>query len=166
MADRTMAPEWRQCKRFPDYEVSDTGLVRKGERLLKPQVHPWGYTLIYITAKPKQLKVYVHRLVAEAFLGDGPAGYEVDHISGDKTDNHITNLRWLPLAENRKRSKRKTGLTARELQSAGKASALALYVGTCLLFVEAGDNRPKQLIDMQGDCGQKQPTRQVAAYDI
>lgn len=162
MADRTMAPEWRQCKRFPDYEVSDTGLVRKGKRMLKPQVHPWGYTLIYITAKPKQLKVYVHRLVAETFLGEGTPGYEVDHINNDKTDNRVGNLRWLSIASNRRlRRQRNTGPTAQELQRAGKLSALALHMGTHPVFVENGDNPANQMIDIEGNCGQIYPQIQL-----
>lgn len=38
--------------------------------------------------------VNVHRLVAEAFLPN-PLGYRcIDHIDGDKTNNHVINLRW------------------------------------------------------------------------
>ncbi len=129
MADATMAPEWRQCKSFPEYEVSDTGLVRKGGTLRKLQYHPYGYTMVCITAKPKQLKLCVHRLIAEAFHGPGPAGHEVDHINGDKTDNSATNLRWLTVRENRSRKRsRKDGLTARELQERGIASSPTLHV--------------------------------------
>ncbi len=129
MADATMAPEWRQCKSFPEYEVSDSGLVRKGGTLRKLQYHPYGYTMVCITATPKQLKLCVHRLVAEAFHGPGPAGYEVDHINGDKTDNSVGNLRWLPMRENRARKRsKKDGLTARELQVRGIASSPTLHV--------------------------------------
>jgi hypothetical protein len=35
---------------------------------------------------------YVHRLVVEAFIGAIPIGLEVNHISGQKTDNHLQNL--------------------------------------------------------------------------
>lgn len=158
MADNTMAPEWRPCKRFPDYEVSSAGLVRKGERLLCPQVHPWGYTLVYITARPKQLKVYVHRLVAEAFLGEGPPGCEVDHISGDKTDNRLINLRWLPRAENRRlRRQRNAGPTARELQAMGIEALRSLHIDSHPLSVGGGDNQANQLIDNKSTCGKVYP---------
>lgn len=137
MADTTMAPEWRQCKAFPDYEVSDTGLVRKGGSLRKLQFHPYGYTLVCITAKPKQLKAYVHRLVAEAFHGPGAPGTEVDHINGDKTDNRAANLRWLDRATNRRlKVGRNKGSVAQALQAAGKASSATLDVDARVIHGE------------------------------
>ena len=42
----------------------------------------------------------VHRMIAEAFLGEIPNGYQVDHINRIKTDNRIENLRWLTQRQN------------------------------------------------------------------
>lgn len=41
---------------------------------------------------------YVHRLVAEAYLG--ASDLCVDHIDNDKTNNHVSNLQYLTRAEN------------------------------------------------------------------
>ena len=43
----------------------------------------------------------VHQMVAECYLGPCPKGFEVDHIDGDKDNNHISNLQYLTPAENR-----------------------------------------------------------------
>ena len=46
----------------------------------------------------------VHRLVAEAFI-DNPQGYtEIDHLNRDKSDNSVTNLRWVTHSENMRNS--------------------------------------------------------------
>ncbi len=43
---------------------------------------------------------YVHRLVVEAFIGEIPAGQEVNHISGQKVDNRIENLEVVTHSQN------------------------------------------------------------------
>lgn len=45
---------------------------------------------------------YVHRLVYEAWVGNIPKGYDIDHIDGIKTHNRISNLRAVSRSENLK----------------------------------------------------------------
>jgi len=48
----------------------------------------------------KQLRYYVHRLIAETFL-ENPHNYtEIDHINRDKSDNRVSNLKWCDRKEN------------------------------------------------------------------
>lgn len=44
--------------------------------------------------KRRRKKMYVHRLVLEAFTGPCPKGMECLHADDDPTNNHLTNLRW------------------------------------------------------------------------
>ncbi len=58
-----------------------------------------GYCLIGAEGKLHT----VHSLIAEAFLGPRPEGYDIDHISGDKTDNRPCNLEYVTHKENMRR---------------------------------------------------------------
>lgn len=41
-----------------------------------------------------------HTIIALAFIGERPEGYDVDHINYDRSDNRYTNLRYLSKSEN------------------------------------------------------------------
>ena len=43
---------------------------------------------------------YIHHLVTEAFIGPRPAKHDVDHIDGDKTNNTVSNLRYVSRLQN------------------------------------------------------------------
>lgn len=85
-----------------NYDVSSRGRVRRSTpgnrtwpgRILKPIKMKIGYTHIKPVVCGEQLQVYVHALVAYAFLGPRPEGHEVNHIDGDKTNNRIENLEY------------------------------------------------------------------------
>lgn len=64
-------------------------------RIMKQRKNIWGYWCVGLTKNSKQIVYRVHRLVAAAFLNmplrtDRSA--TVNHIDGDKTNNHLTNL--------------------------------------------------------------------------
>lgn len=68
------------------------GLIRN----LKQGHTPEGYCHVSLCGK----QCYVHRLVADAFLPNPEGKPCVDHISGDKSDNSESNLRWVSHKEN------------------------------------------------------------------
>ena len=101
-----MAERWKQC--HPNYEVSDQGRVRrtvggKGARIghiLKPAPNNSGYLCVGLKDGGIRLPYTVHKLVAIAFLGPVPEGFEINHENGDKTDNRACNLSYITRSEN------------------------------------------------------------------
>jgi DNA-directed RNA polymerase sigma subunit (sigma70/sigma32) len=61
-----------------------------------------GAGYLAVTSKEQGTKrtLYLHRLVAEAFLGRPADANEVNHIDGDKTNNHLQNLEWTTRSQN------------------------------------------------------------------
>ena len=47
-----------------------------------------------------RLNTYIHKLVAEYFIGERPEGYEIDHIDGNYLNNRADNLRYVTRREN------------------------------------------------------------------
>lgn len=90
------------------YEVSDTGLVRRisggkgavAGRVLTLSVNSKGYLRARLHDGHGCRRRFVHRLVAEAFLGLAEPGQQCNHIDGDKTNNRASNLEWLTAREN------------------------------------------------------------------
>lgn len=94
--------EWRAIAGYDEYEVSSLGRVRKltrgGPRILKLAVRHDYRSRVSIGLRGKTKSV--HRLVATAFLGPCPDGYECSHLDGDSSNNAVTNLCWETHKEN------------------------------------------------------------------
>ena len=102
------ATQWRMIPHHPAYEVSRDGRVRRrasghGARpglVLSPQVHKSGYLYVHLWEGGKRTAHRVHRLVAEAWIGPIPEGYEVNHRDGDRANNHVDNLEIVTPSQN------------------------------------------------------------------
>jgi hypothetical protein len=124
---------WKQIPGFSSYEASDTGLIRRSHAVsvrhpitmapLRPRALKRGHSYVNIRNDDGVIKsVYVHRLIAMAFLGPPPSPkHQVAHWDGDATNNHLPNLRWATNKENSQDSVR-LGRSARPTgEKAGKA---------------------------------------------
>lgn len=108
-----MTETWRPSPSYPHLEVSSLGRVRsiarrvrflsklggeffrqKREKLLKLHPQNGGYLVITFEVGNTRLARTVHSLVAEAFLGPRPEGYDICHENGIRKDNRVENLRY------------------------------------------------------------------------
>ena len=105
----TVKPKKEICKPipgYPNYEVSNWGrifIVKNGtriEKLPRPCSGREQYLSIQLWNKGQKKKICVHNLVAKVFLGEIPEGYVVDHINNNPSDNYVTNLQIVTVAEN------------------------------------------------------------------
>jgi hypothetical protein len=94
-----MVEEWRPITDYPDYEVSNTGNVRRTYKngrvkILRPADNGEGYKNISLCSDGNAKTFLVHRLVALAFIDLVGGKLTVDHINRDKNNNNVENLRW------------------------------------------------------------------------
>lgn len=90
--------KWKEINGYDgDYLVSDKGKVlslknKKKPRELKLFLSVNGYERVNLMKEGKTKQVFVHRLVANAFLGEVKEGYSVNHKDGKKENNNLENL--------------------------------------------------------------------------
>lgn len=96
---------------FPEYCITKEGQVwsLKVNRFLKPAMNGYGngYLFVHIyNYEHKLINVTIHRLVARMFCKnpDPENKTQVNHIDGDKLNNHYKNLEWMTPSENTQHS--------------------------------------------------------------
>ncbi len=96
---------WRDVVGYEGYyKVSNFGRVKsfhKGKsKILKFGVSPFGYLRVVLCKDFKKKNRPIHILVAQAFIPNPDNKRQINHIDGDKTNNHVSNLEWATPAEN------------------------------------------------------------------
>ena len=102
--------EWRDVPEYEGlYQVSSKGRVKQigqlytdgrrgvasGEgRIINPQISRTGYYFHQLSCSGKRKTVYVHRMVAMAFIPNPNNLPAVNHKDEDKSNNCVENLEW------------------------------------------------------------------------
>ena len=104
------AEQWKPVVGFEElYEVSNLGTIRAiatrikkrlTPRTLKMQTSKKGYRTVRLCCNYRKTSFLVHRIVLHAFVGPPPKGCETGHYDGNRTNNKLSNLRWITSSEN------------------------------------------------------------------
>lgn len=80
--------------------LGNGGMMTVRERMRRPNIMK-GYHCIALKADGKTKVYRIHRLVAEHFISAQPTPeHQINHIDGDKSNNHVSNLEWVLPVEN------------------------------------------------------------------
>lgn len=92
---------WREI--YPGYQVSNFGRVKsfkfKSLRIMRPLIARM-YLCFNLRVDGVYKYISAHRLVAEAFVPNPDNKPQVNHIDGNKFNNHVSNLEWVTASEN------------------------------------------------------------------
>jgi len=134
--------EWKQINGYPDYAISCEGQVKslRFDRILKNAASNAEYYYVNIIHNKIKKTTAVHKLVMEHFGSECPGtNYVIDHIDGNKTNNHISNLEWVTIQENTLRAYgngdkkllvielKKQGLTAKQISESTNLKLTFIY---------------------------------------
>lgn len=112
-----MTEEWKNIRGFPGYQVSNLGRVRmhnkivptkgRGIRHYKDKIltlrkdEKMNRWKVWIRLDGKRHSLLVARLVADAFCGEfRDTEMTVNHIDGNRLNNHSDNLEWISREDN------------------------------------------------------------------
>ena len=87
---------WRFIEANSDYMVSDHGRILsfkgKSKLIISSSITAKGYEYVAIRQKGIYVGYSVHRLVATAFIPNPKRLPQVNHLDGNKLNNHVANL--------------------------------------------------------------------------
>ena len=85
---------WKSITDYSNYEISNYGRLRKGDKIIKPTHCTNGYLEYALWKKGIRKVLLAHRLVAYYFLSNPNNLPEINHLDEDITNNNVSNLEW------------------------------------------------------------------------
>lgn len=93
---------WAGIPGFPDYAVSTNGDIMnlKRQKRLSHRVDKKGFHSVVLRDNGKPKCFLIGRLVLGQFKGEQPQKIQVKYLDGDRSNNKLENLEWIPRKEN------------------------------------------------------------------
>jgi hypothetical protein len=77
------------------YKITKEGIIYNAKGIeRKPSTDKKGYHHITLSSNGQRTTYLVHRLVAQQYISNPNNLPQVNHIDGNKQNNHMTNLEW------------------------------------------------------------------------
>jgi len=94
---------YKKIPNFENYSINENGVVINNKGGIKYcRISNKGYFIVNLYSNGVGKSLLIHRLVALAFLDNPQKKPCVNHIDGDKLNNHVLNLEWVTKSENDK----------------------------------------------------------------
>lgn len=86
---------------YPDYEIFEDSRIYsyKTNKFLRFSINSDGYLVLNLRGVEQKL-LLVHRLVATCFIPNPENKPFVNHLDGNKQNDHVSNLEWSTAKEN------------------------------------------------------------------
>lgn len=95
--------QWKQLNECNDYMISSYGRMKSlkhgREKILSYRYTQDGYIQYSVSINGKPKTIRAARAVAEYFIPNPDNKPTVNHIDGNKQNNHVENLEWATLSE-------------------------------------------------------------------
>ena len=98
---------WKTIEGYEKYQISNYGNVRHLDfhrqrycNTIKQNKKPNGYKRVILSKEGITRSLYVHRLVASAFIPNQENKRCVNHKDGNRENNRVDNLEWVTHSEN------------------------------------------------------------------
>lgn len=135
-----------------DYEISNFGRGRKKDWTViwtRNRIHNYkgyilrqydrrGYKMFDITKNHKRFNLYVHRMVALAFIDNPLNKEEVNHIDANKNNNCVDNLEWVTKKENMNHAKKNNLIHALKGYMNNRSKEVLLYDAKLEIYKKFG----------------------------
>jgi len=106
---------------YDGYQINNGGQIKslKGtkERILKTSLRGCGYSKVELSQNGIRKSITVHKLMERCFFLESKpqetGDWTLDHIDRNKLNNHITNLRWTTISQQKMNQDKRKGSTSK-----------------------------------------------------